>query len=196
MRNRLLSNIFALTVCVAGFFGVTFALNFLSSNEIDVDHEHSFERRSADRLYDERKFESAARYYKQLLVTDPNNGGAAMAYADCLSRQRIGFLREILQEYRTESPDQALIEKATEEANASAETIIPAYEALLRFPRHKDGASFALARMHALRGEKRKAIDYLLAATDNGYRPRHRISRYLEFQSILEEPEIREHGNF
>lgn len=196
MRKRFLANLLALTVCVGGFFAISFALNYLSRNKVEVVHELSFERRSADKLVDDRNWEGAARYYKQLLATDPYNGGAAFAYAECLSRRRTQFLRQIYQERRSTNTSDDAVDKAVAGANEVADEIIPAYEAALDFPRYRNASNFALARMHSLKGEKRKAIDYLLTALEDGYRPRYSISRYLEFQPILAEPEIKQLTNY
>ena len=192
MKSRLLSNVVVLAIFVAGFFGVSFALNFFSTTEVQIQQEHSLQRRSADRLYQERDWEGAARFYQQLLAADPNNGGAAMAYADCIAQRRVPYLRTIYQQRRSENPDEVAIREAIEQANDQAETVIPAYEYVLRFPRHRNLAEFALARIHALRDEKQIAIDYLLSTLNQGFRPRYSLYQYFEFRSIIDEPEIRE----
>ena len=191
MQNRFLSNLVVLTVFVTGFFGITYSINFFSYNEEQVEQEFSFERRAADQLIKEQNWEAAARYYKQLIAADPDNGGATIYYADCIAQRRMPYLREIYNQRRSGSPDQKVIDDAIANVNEIAEEVIPAYEAALRFPRHRDSANFSLAMLHSMRGEKRKAVDYLLAALDNGFRPRRSIAHYLQFQPILDEPEIK-----
>lgn len=191
MQNRFLSNLVVLAVFVTGFFGITYSINYFSYDEEQVEQEFSFERRAADQWAKDRNWEAAARYYKQLITADPENGGATIYYADCIAQRRIPYLREIYDQRRSGSPDQQVIDEALAKANEIAEEVIPAYEAALRFPRHRDAASFSLAMLHSMRGEKRKAVDYLLAALDNGFQPRRSISHYLQFQPILNEPEIK-----
>ena len=190
MQNRFLSNVIVLAVCVAGFSGIAFALNFFSYNETEVEQEFSFERRAADRLFHEQNWEGSARYYKQLISVDPGNGGAVFRYAECLGHRRRPFLRSIGLQLRSDSPNQKIIEESIAKANEIAEEVIPAYEAALAFPRHRNEARFRLALLHALRNEKRQAIDYLVAADRDNHKPHRSISHYYQFQRLLDEPEI------
>ena len=191
MQNRFLSKFIVLALCVAGFFGIAYALNFFSYNEVEVEQEFSFERRAADRLFHEQNWEGSARYYKQLIAVDPGNGGAVFRYAECLGQRRRPFLRSIGMQLRSDSPNQKIIDESIAKANEIAEEVIPAYEAALAFPRHRNEARFRLALLHALRDEKRQAIDYLVAAHKDNHNPRRAIDHYLQFQPLLNEPEIR-----
>ena len=196
MRNRLLANLLVLTLCAACIGGVTLLINLFAHNKVDVQHENSFERRTADKLIRNRNWDGAARYYQQLIASDPDNGGATILYAECISRRQSPFLRQIYEEYRSGNPDPNRIREATDRANEIADETIPAFEAALRFPRHRNRASFKLALLHGLKGDKREAVDYLLDALENGYSIDSKISQYAQFQTILDEPEIRNHRKF
>ena len=190
MQNRFLSNLVVLTVFITGFFAISFSINTFSYKDEFVEQEYSFERRTADKLAQDQNWQAAARYYQRIIQEDPDNGGATINYADCIAQRRIPHLRTIYNQRRSGSPDQKIIDDALAQANQLAEEIIPAYEAALRFPRHRNDARFSLAMLHSMRGEKRLAVDYLLAALNGGFRPRRSIGHYLQFQPILNEPEI------
>ena len=179
MQNRLLSNVIVLAIVIAGFFGITFALNFFSYNDVEVQQEFSFERRMADKLYARKNWEGSGRYYKQLISADPENGGAVFTYAECIHQ-------DLYSKFRTE--------KSTEEeellSNRIGQELIPAYEAAVEFPRYRNLARFRLAMLHGRQGDKREAVEYLVANANDGYYPRKNIKHYPDFQIILDEPEI------
>ena len=124
MQNRLLSNLLVLTLFVLGFFAITYSINLFSYTEEKVEQEYSFERRTADKLAKERNWEAAARYYKQMITKDPENGGATIYYADCIAQRRIPYLRTIYNQRRSDSPDQDVMAEARAKANELAEEIM------------------------------------------------------------------------
>lgn len=190
MSNRFLANILVLLIFGLGFFGVTLAINWFDHSELRIDHEFSFERRTADKYVDENNWSAAARYYGQLAQIDPENAGACYSKAWCLAQLREQFLNQIRQQNRSANPDQSIIDAAREEANRAAVEAIAAYEQVLEFPQFRNEARFRLARMHSFAGDKKQALRHLTDAFKNGYKPRHSINDYLEFQPLLNEPEF------
>lgn len=190
MSNRFISNILVLLLFGIGFFGVTFAINWFAYGDVAQDHEFSFERRTADKHLNDKNWEAAARYYKQLIQADPENGGATVSYAWCLAEPRQKYITQIDRERRSNLPDQSVIDTATEKANEISAEAIAAYEQVLQFARFRNHARFQLARMHSLAGDKDAAVKYLVEALKNGYPMRGDVRRYTEFQPILDEPDI------
>jgi thioredoxin-like negative regulator of GroEL len=190
MSNRFLANILVLLIFGLGFFGVTFAINWFAYSEELIDHEFSFERRTADKYVDEHNWTAAARYYGQLAQFDPENAGACVSKAWCLAQMREQFLSQIRQQMRSNSPDQSIIDNAKVEANLASIDAIEAYEQVLEFPQFRNDARFRLALMNSFAGEKEKALRHLTDAIEDGYKPRNSINNYLEFQPLLTEPEF------
>ena len=190
MSRRLLSNIVILLLFASGFFGFTFAVNWFAQAESRPEHEFSFERRTADNHLTKSNWEDAARYYKQLCQSDPDNGGARFSYAWSLSQRQQPYLNQIRRELRSRDPDLAVAEEAAAEANRFSAEAIKAWEEVLEFANFRDNARFRLSLLHALAGNKQQAMDYLVLAQRSGYRPRYSITEYAQYWQLLSDPDF------
>ncbi len=192
MSNRLLSSIIVLLIFGGGFLAVTAAVNWFAYADAIVDHEFSFERRTADLHFEENNYPAAARYYGQLAQKDPDNGGAKFLHAWSLALPREEFLTRIERELQSPAPDQTVSDEAPLELNRISVEAIEAFKQVLEFPQFRSLARLQLAKMYAMAGESETAIDYLAAALEENVKHRQPISAYVEFRPLLENAQFQE----
>ncbi len=192
MSRHFLSNLVILLLFASGFFGITMAINWLAQAETRPEHEFSFERRTADNHLASNNWQAAARYYKRLCQTDPENGGARFSYAWSIYQLQQPQLIQLRRELRSSDPDQAVMEQAAAEANRFSAEAIQAWEDVLEFANFRANARFQLSLLHALAGNKQEAIDCLRLAREAGYRPRYALTEYAQYWKLIDDPEFQQ----
>lgn len=168
--SRFFSNSIILAVFCASFYLLTTCIGWLASdNETAVSQEYSFDRRKADQLWRQRKWDDAAIYYKNLTIKDPYNGNAWFYLAECHRNRRFEFVRKIYRAERNGSLDQDSKNEYMQQAEAIGNKAIESYQQLVGFPRYADRARFSMAKIMAFHGQHEAALKNLSEAVDNAY---------------------------
>ena len=190
--TRFIINI-AITACVVTvFFVVSSVLNLMASTETTKEHAFSFVRRTANKHYDNKEFDLAARYFKQLADSDPLNSGAQIMYAHCLSLQIINRLQGI----RFSNPN-VEDQRLRDEATVLAKEAMTAYKDYLHFKELRNAARFQLSLLNGFLGEHDVAVDYLLMGLEDGGRLSEIQSRYRTYQcyDVLRDERVQDFFN-
>lgn len=187
--TRFLINV-AITVCVVTvFFVVSSVLNLMASTESTKEHAFSFVRRTANKHYEDKEYDSAARYFKQLAESDPLNSGAQIMYAHCLSLQIVNRLQRISLDNSSEQND-----RLESDAKVLVKEAIDAYEDYLQFKELRNSARFQLSLLNGFLGDQETSVDYLLMALEDGGRFNEIRARFNTYRcsAVLSDDRIRD----
>ena len=182
MRSRFVTNLLALVVIGAGFFGITAVLNLIGAKEELKKHEFSYLKRTADQHWQDKNWKEAARYYKELADSDELNSGAQLAYAWNLSQQITSAIRKARHEELAELPESAkeLIREA-----------VTAYRETIHSTQFRNISRVQLGWLHGLLGQNEQAIPYIVAAIEDGYQVKN-LRNDFSHRSLMDDPRVQE----
>lgn len=192
MRNRVLSNVLTLNLLVTGYVGISAAIHSMSESKKQPEQEYSLVRIRADQQMIEKNWPEAARYYRQLTLVDPFNGGAHVSYAFCLSQQLQPLVSTVRNESRKEQPDAEVLQVAMDRIKELSPEVRIAYERVLIFSQFQNFARWRLALLHGLLGENEIALEYLRTAHQAGFHAPYRgsLADIFEFSGLRENPDF------
>ena len=191
MNRQVVYRAVVLVLIGFGFYGLTSVINLLAESGTNQQQEFSYIKRTADQHWDNDEFETAGRYYKELALADPHNGGAWYRYSQ-VANENVYNLTKKLQS----TTDSEEVENLEAEIGVKAQEAIDAFEHTVKFTQFRNTSRFWLGLLYGATDRPEEGMEHLRDAIRDGWRPKSsRASRlFIQYgcESMMEEPELSE----